>query len=759
MRVKQGYGGLDRFRLIAAVLVIAIHTSPLLSFWEAGDFFLTRVLARVAVPFFLMVTGQFLLGRQVEEKKRISKFLRENLLLYGIAVLLYLPIGIYAGHYRELTVGKLLRMLVFDGSFYHLWYFPACLLGVPLVYMLEQRLGRKGAGITSAVLYGIGLLGDSYYGLIVNVPVLSELYEWFFQVCSYTRNGLFLAPLFLLLGACLGERRNEERRNKGRRDGEGEQNVLEAGRDRRIRYLALAASFLLMTLEAFLLRYWKLPRHDSMYLFLPAVMWFLYPVLLEWGGSPSRGIRKLAAWMYLLHPAMIVVVRGAAKATNTSAFLIDNSMIHFAVVTALSAAAAWAVSMSLTTGRQFCRNRCREENTVSFLQGSCRRNGQENQNRKAVRTRAWIELDRAALRRNVEFLTSRLTEGCELMPAVKAEAYGHGAVLIAKELSRLGIQAFCVASAEEGITLRKNGIKGEILILGYTHPRLFPSLARWDLTQTVVDYSYARLLERYGKGISVQIGVDTGMHRLGERSEHSKLIGQMFQMFRMGRISVKGIFTHLCAADTMGEQEQAFTKKQVERFYQVLEALQEQGIRCPKFHMQSSYGVLHYPELGGDYARIGIALYGVLSTKKDTEQWKEFLSPVLSLKARVATVKELGAGEAAGYGLQFVAGNPAKLAVLTIGYADGVPRSLGKGVGSVLIRGKRAPIAGLICMDQTLVDVTGIAGVRAGDEAVLIGRSGEEEIFAGDLAEQAGTITNEILSRLGARLERIVVER
>ena len=748
MRVKQGYGGLDRFRLIAAVLVIAIHTSPLLSFWETGDFFLTRVLARVAVPFFLMVTGQFLLGRQVEEKqdgievrgKRISKFLRENLLLYGIAVLLYLPIGIYAGHYRELTVGKLLRMLVFDGSFYHLWYFPACLLGVPLVYMLEQRLGRKGAGIISAVLYGIGLLGDSYYGLIANVPVLSKLYEWFFQVCSYTRNGLFLAPLFLLLGACLGERRNK-------------------GRDRRIGYLALAASLLLMTLEAFLLRYWKLPRHDSMYLFLPVVMWFLYPVLLEWGGNPSRGIRKLAAWMYLLHPAMIVVVRGAAKATNTTALLIDNSMIYFAVVTALSAAAAWAVSMSLAAEHQFCRNRSREGNTMPFLQESYRRNGRENQNRKTVGTRAWIELDRAALRRNVEFLTSRLAEGCELMPAVKAEAYGHGAVLIARELGRLGIRAFCVASAEEGITLRKNGIKGEILILGYTHPRLFPSLARWDLTQTVVDYSYAGLLSRYGKGISVQIGVDTGMHRLGERSEHSKLIGQMFQMFRMGRISVKGIFTHLCAADTMGEQEQAFTKKQVERFYQVLEALQEQKICCPKFHMQSSYGVLHYPELGGDYARIGIALYGVLSTKKDTEQWKEFLSPVLSLKARVAAVKELGTGEAAGYGLQFVAEKPTRLAVLTIGYADGIPRSLGKGVGSVLIRGKRAPIAGLICMDQTLVDVTGIAGVRAGDEAVLIGRSGEEEILAGDLAEQAGTITNEILSRLGARLERIVVER
>ena len=229
-------------------------------------------------------------------------------------------------------------------------------------------------------------------------------------------------------------------------------------------------------------------------------------------------------------------------------------------------------------------------------------------------------------------------------------------------------------------------------------------------------------------------------------------------MFEMKNLRIKGLFTHLCADDTMGEQEQAFTRKQVEAFGQVVSALKERGIACPKVHMQASYGLLHYPELGGDYARIGIALYGVLSSKEDTEIWKEKLSPVLSLWTRVATVKELKPGETAGYGLQFVAEKPTKLAVLTIGYADGLPRSLGNGVGSVLIRGQRAPIVGLICMDQTLVDVSGITGVRPKDTAVLIGRSGENEILASDLAKQTGTITNEILSRLGARLERMVVE-
>ncbi len=708
--VKQGYGGLDRFRLVAAILVITIHTSPLWSVWEDGDFFLTSVLARIGVPFFWMVTGQFVLGGGLEERDRtgkIKRFLRNNLFLYAVAILLYLPIGIYAGHYQNLHIGTALRMLVFDGTFYHLWYFPASILGVLLVEGLYRRFGLRNVAIVSVVLYVLGLLGDSYYGLIQKLPVLSTVYEWLFQICSYTRNGLFFAPLFLVMGAWSKEQRKPA-----------------SG-------IGLVTAFVCMTIEAFLLRYFQLPRHDSMYVFLPVVMWFLYLLLLRQGGSSSRYVRKIAAWIYILHPAVLVAVRGIATATKTTAFWVENSILHFLAVALLSALAALLVTAGTALARDFYKEQ------------------------RYVCGRAWIELDRAALRRNVEFLSSRLPKECELMPAVKAEAYGHGAVLMAKELARLGVQAFCVATAEEGANLRRHGIKGEILVLGYTHPRQFPLLVRWHLTQTVVDYAYAGQLNRYGRGISVHIGVDTGMHRLGERSENKGLICQMFEM---KNLRIKGLFTHLCADDTMGEQEQAFTRKQVEAFGQVVSALKERGIACPKVHMQASYGLLHYPELGGDYARIGIALYGVLSSKEDTEIWKEKLSPVLSLWTRVATVKELKPGETAGYGLQFVAEKPTKLAVLTIGYADGLPRSLGNGVGSVLIRGQRAPIVGLICMDQTLVDVSGITGVRPKDTAVLIGRSGENEILASDLAKQTGTITNEILSRLGARLERIVVE-
>lgn len=368
--------------------------------------------------------------------------------------------------------------------------------------------------------------------------------------------------------------------------------------------------------------------------------------------------------------------------------------------------------------------------------------------------RAWIEVDREALRHNVEMLRSLLPERCRLMPAVKADAYGHGAVLVAKELNRLGVDSFCVASVQEGAELREHGILGEILILGYTHPQQYSQLERYKLTQTVIDYDHAVQLNRFGKDIHVHVGVDTGMHRLGERCEN---IDKICGIFALNNLKIDGIFTHLCAADELGERKRKFTRRQAELFYRVVEELERRGYGRPKMHLQSSYGILNYPDLSEDYARVGIALYGVLSSKKDSERWKRQLHPVLSLKARISSVRDLYAGETAGYGMQFTAEKDMKIASLAVGYADGLPRLLSGGRGSVLIDGCEAPVIGRICMDQTLVDVSGIPDVRMGDYAVLIGRSGNREISVCDLAQQCGTITNEILSRMGARLDRILV--
>lgn len=367
------------------------------------------------------------------------------------------------------------------------------------------------------------------------------------------------------------------------------------------------------------------------------------------------------------------------------------------------------------------------------------------------KTRAWIELDRAALAHNVAVLSGLLPRGCALMPAVKANAYGHGAVLISRELNALGVDHFCVATAPEGVELRAHGVEGEILVLGYTHPEQFPLLNRYSLTQTVLDEGYARLLNGCGETLDVHVKLDTGMHRLGERSER---LDALCRIFACENLRVTGAFTHLCADDTRSPRDKAFTQAQGRAFYDAVARLRAMGHNCGRVHLLASYGLLNYPELGGDYARIGIALYGVLSTKADEEASALDLRPVLSLKARVALVKDLYRGEGAGYGLQYTAPRDGRLAVLAIGYADGLPRGLSCGAGSALIRGHRVPIVGRVCMDQALVDVTALPEVRAGDEAVLIGADGGEAIAASALAEATGTITNELLSRLGGRLAR-----
>lgn len=367
--------------------------------------------------------------------------------------------------------------------------------------------------------------------------------------------------------------------------------------------------------------------------------------------------------------------------------------------------------------------------------------------------RAWIELDMKNLAANLKQLQGLLPEDCLLMPAVKANAYGHGAALIGRALQDMGIRDFCVASVGEAVLLREAGITGQILILGYTSAEELPELSRYDLTQTVVDFAYAQKLQSCGRALNVHVGVDTGMHRLGERCEN---IGKICRIWQFGRLKVTGVFSHLCVSDGASDEERAFTRRQIADFRSVIRQLREKGITGFKTHIQGSYGILNYPDLRCDYARPGIALYGVLSSPGDKTAAGICLKPVLSLKARIACVRRLHAGESAGYGRAYTAGRERKIAAVSIGYADGVPRELSDR-GKVLVNGCSAPMIGRICMDQLLIDVSEIPEISPGDEAVLIGKCGNMQITAGEFADMAGTISNEILSRLGSRLERISV--
>ena len=710
MTTERDYGSLDIARIIAALLVVCIHTSPLASLSNDADFLLTRIAARVAVPFFLMTTGFFVLPLTSFKKggssSAVWRFIKKTALLYAAATAIYLPVNLYAGRFQQVRALDILRNVFFDGTFYHLWYLPASILGVLLLFLLSRKLRFRNVFIVTLFLYGIGLMGDSYFGAAAGIPAVSSIFDAFFHLFTYTRNGLFFAPVFLALGAWLGQNR--------------------PAFPRKILVPGFILSFALMTIVGLILRRLGWPRHDSMYLFLPVCSFFLFSLLISSSGKPSKKLRTLATWVYLLHPLCIVLVRGAAKAMGTTSLLVENSLIHFLAVTLLSVLFSALIAM-----------------LPAFPPGGRFRQG-----------RAWIELDRGALRRNVSALRALLPQGCRLMAVVKANAYGHGAVFIARELNALGVKSFCVASVTEGAELRKNRIRGEILVLGYTHPAQFGLLRRYRLTQTVIDTPYAALLDGYGKPIAVQIALDTGMHRLGERCEQ---IGEIKRMFRYRNLKINGVYSHLCADDTASPRDRAFTLLQAQTFRQTVSLLREAGCACASIHLQASYGLLNYPELAGDVVRAGIALYGVLSTRADTECCTVPLEPVLSLKARVALVRDLRKGEAAGYGLKHVAKRDSKIAVLSIGYADGLPRALSCGRGNALINGHTAPIIGRICMDQTLVDITGIPNVSPGDIAVLIGKSGELEITACDLAEQTGTISNEILSRLGVRLERMMI--
>ena len=363
--------------------------------------------------------------------------------------------------------------------------------------------------------------------------------------------------------------------------------------------------------------------------------------------------------------------------------------------------------------------------------------------------RAWKELNYENLKWNVEKLKELLPETCAFMAVVKADAYGHGAVPVSSYLNRIGVRAFAVATLQEGIELRKAGIQGEILIMGYTSPQYAYLLTANDLIQTAADCAHARALNAAAPyPVKVHLKIDTGMHRLGERAEH---IDALASLFSLPRLRILGMYSHLCAADSQDIDDVLFTRMQISSFLRTAEILREKGCDPGKLHLQSSYGVLNYPGLSMDYARFGIAMYGVLSSPDSRLLERVPLRPVLSLRARIAAVRDLKPGETVSYGRHFWAESPMKIAAVTIGYADGLPRSLSGTELPALVRGRRTRVIGNICMDQLIIDVTGIPGVRPGDVVTFLGTDGNQTLRAEEMAEKAGTITNELLCRLHLR--------
>lgn len=366
--------------------------------------------------------------------------------------------------------------------------------------------------------------------------------------------------------------------------------------------------------------------------------------------------------------------------------------------------------------------------------------------------RAWVEVDFDDLESNMKVLRSLLPAGCAPMAVVKANAYGHGDAAICHELARQGVTAFAVACAHEGVLLRKAGIRQDILVMGYTHPQDIHNIAEYDLIQTIVDLPYAKALNALGTPLRTHVKIDTGMRRLGEDCHD---VDAVAAMYGFANLQVEGTFSHLCVADSAQPDDTSFTKIQMERFFALVHALRQRGVNPGKLHIQNSFGTANYAGMPCDYVRLGILMYGVLIDKNDTVDIYPQLRPVAAVRARVAQVKQVAAGESVSYGRSYTATEGRTIAVITCGYADGIPRSLSGGRGHVLLGGRRAPIVGRICMDMLMADVTGIPGVQPGDVATFVGRDGDAEIRVEEISAIDGSITHETLTQLGARLHRI----
>lgn len=317
---KMRTGGLDVFRIVAAFLVVAIHTGPFQGISDAAEEYVMYGVCRLAVPFFFMVTGFFVLNDPLKRKRAM----RHLLALYVFSILLYLPVQIYSGNLPH-SVGGVLKQVFFDGTFYHLWYLPAVILGLCVAAGLIQRLGMQKAGIVAAVLYLAGIFGDSYYGAVEQAAPLKAVYEAVFAVSSYTRNGIFFAPVFLILGAAL------------------------ASNETIITKWGSVAGFLLsmaaMLAEVYLTSSLGWQKHNSMYLFLPLAAFFLFKILEELPLHQHPRCRSVSMWIYLLHPLCIIVVRAVAGALGKKQWLLEHTFLFYVLVCIGAAAAAEVFAM------------------------------------------------------------------------------------------------------------------------------------------------------------------------------------------------------------------------------------------------------------------------------------------------------------------------------------------------------------------------------------------------------------------------------
>ncbi|MEI3339644.1 MAG: alanine racemase [Eubacterium sp.] len=368
------------------------------------------------------------------------------------------------------------------------------------------------------------------------------------------------------------------------------------------------------------------------------------------------------------------------------------------------------------------------------------------------RVRADINLD--AFSHNLNEIERVIDPNTKVIAVIKTDGYGHGAIPLAHMMeSRDDIWGYAVATVEEGMALRRAGMKKSILILGYTFPEQFPEIVSHDLTPAVFSYDTAELFSeeacRQGKNLKIHIKLDTGMSRIGFQICQDNA-DEIAQIAELPNIVIEGIFTHFAKAD---ETDKDFTKMQAESYQRMIQWLKDREIEIPIRHISNSAGIVDLPEYNLNLVRAGIILYGLWPSDEVCKENID-LRPLLSLKSHLVHVKTLEAGRSISYGGTFRTDTEKRIATVPVGYGDGYPRSLSN-KGYVLIRGKRAPICGRVCMDQFMVDVTDIPEAKPGDEVTLIGTDGTDQITMEELGELSGRFNYEFACDLGKRIPRV----
>ncbi|MFE4107836.1 alanine racemase [Almyronema epifaneia] len=372
--------------------------------------------------------------------------------------------------------------------------------------------------------------------------------------------------------------------------------------------------------------------------------------------------------------------------------------------------------------------------------------------------RAWVEIDLAALKHNVEQIKASLAARSDLMAVVKADAYGHGAVTVAKTALQAGASWLGVATVPEGIELRQANLKAPILVMGAVNtPEEVRVMARWQLQPTIVTPKQALVFSdilvndsKQRSPLPVHLKLDTGMSRLGYSWQQAADFYRFVQ--RLPQLEIASVYSHLATAD---DPDPTFMQTQQQRFEAAIAQLRSLDLQPPRLHLANSAATLTDASLHYDLVRVGLGLYGLYPAPH--LQTALSLRPVMQVKARITHLKTIAAGTGVSYGHQFVADRPMRIAVVGIGYADGVPRLLSNRL-TALIHGTPAPQIGAITMDQMMLDVTHLTHLQEGDIVTLLGRDRQSQITAEDWANTLGTISWEILCSFKHRLPRILVE-